>query len=237
MERYLIIKYYFFDFDFEIRMALKNEQEKVIYLCSLAQSAYHVSGSKEWFEFYLQGASVCIVTLALVMLLLTIIVTNQTTQILGIRRKKLIVAVNSRSSTVLIHGNSGKQSVRLPTVICASWISWYSEQVADHCPRSQKLYIPHCYTRSDLYRIYLDNVRATPDAATIINIKWFCRVLKKQFTHLHMASKVQLGFCDECIKLTEARLKATTEEEKASYRHAQTLHFELQRAERVAYQR
>lgn len=119
-----------------------------------------------------------------------------------------------------------------------AWISKYSEQIGDFCPRSGKLFIPHCYTRADLWRVYVVDIRATYGSGSkILNVAWFSRIMKKSFPLLHLACRLMLGFCDECIRLTEARLKASNEEEKAAYQRAQTLHFELQRAERVAYQR
>ena len=42
--------------------------------------------------------------------------------------------------------------------------------------------------------------------------------------------------CDECITLTETQLKANNKEEKTAYQCVQTLYFELQQSEQVAYQ-
>jgi hypothetical protein len=113
----------------------------------------------------------------------------------------------------------------------------YSEQIGDFCLRSGKLFIPHCYTRTDLYRVYVLELRELPNTTQVLNLSWFSRVMKIRFPQLHLACRLMLGFCDECIQLTEARLKASNEQEKATYQRAQTLHFELQRGERVAYQR
>jgi hypothetical protein len=147
----------------------------------------------------------------------------------------LLQALATRDHTVHIHGSEGRMIIKTTTSVAVGWISLYSEQIADYCPRSGKLFIPHCYTRTDLYRIYLDEMRATPATTDVLSVQWFCRLLKSRFPLLHLASRVMLGFCDECLSLSEARLKASNEEEKAAYRRAQTAHFELQRAERVAY--
>jgi len=146
-------------------------------------------------------------------------------------------AIATRDYSVIIHGNTGRIALNPVTDQATGWLSLYSENIGDYCPRSGKLYIPHCYTRSDLYRIYIFEMRAVPGTLQVLNKSWFCKVLKKRFPHVHLASKLMLGFCDECISLTEARLKASNEQEKAAYQRAQTLHFELQRGERVAYQR
>lgn len=144
--------------------------------------------------------------------------------------------MTTRDFTVQIHGNEGRLSLNPVTEQASAWISLYSEQIGDFCPRSGKLYIPHCYTRTDLYRVYIAEMHELSSNADVLTIQWFCRVFKTRFPRLHLASRLMLGFCDECIRLTEARLKASNEEEKATYKRAQTLHFELQCAEQVAYQ-
>jgi hypothetical protein len=158
-------------------------------------------------------------------------------QILGVSRSKLLQAVASRNHTIHIHGNEGTISLQPHIMQAIAWISRYAEQIADYCPRSGKLFIPHCYTRTDLWRVYIDEMRVTPNTTTVVKLAWFSRLLKIRFPHLHLASRLMLGFCDECVRLTEARLKASNEEEKTAFKRAQTLHFELQRAERVSYHR
>lgn len=146
--------------------------------------------------------------------------------------------MQTRDFTVVIHGNEGRLSLRTTTESAVAWISKYSEEIGDFCPRSGKLFIPHCYTRTDLFRVYVVDMRATFGPGTsIVNCAWFGRLMKSRFPLLHLACKLMLGFCDECIRLTEARLKASNDDEKAAYQRAQSLHFELQRAERVSYQR
>ena len=147
------------------------------------------------------------------------------------------MAINTRNYTMFIHGNKGCIHFSTVTDQAVAWISLYSKNIGDYYPRSAKFYIPHCYTYSDLYHIYISEMRGISNTSKVLNKPWFCKVMKKCFPQVHLASKLMLGFCDECITLTEARLKASNEEEKAAYQRAQALHFELQRGERVAYQR
>lgn len=145
-------------------------------------------------------------------------------------------AMDTRESVVYIHGNESRLSNN-PTIESAiAWIGIYSQQIGDYCPRSGRLYIPHCYTKRDLYNMYKLELEDIPGEQPFVQVAYFGKLLAKHFPHLHMASKLMLGVCDECLHLSEVRRKCTNELEKAAYKQAHSQHLALQRAERIAYQ-
>lgn len=146
------------------------------------------------------------------------------------------MCVRTRESAVLIHGNEGTIHRSPISELAIAWIGRYSQEVGDYCPRSGKLYIPHCYTRRDLHGVYRMEMQDVPGVDRILTVAWFSQLMRRHFPHLHLASRLMLGVCDECLRLSEARRKCTNEMEKAAFKRAQTIHLELQRAERVAYQ-
>ncbi len=78
-------------------------------------------------------------------------------------------------------------------------------------------------------------MQALNTVMNVLSLSWFSHTVAVHFPHLHMASKLLLGVCDECLRLSEAKNKCSTEQEKAAYTQAKTIHLELQRAERIAY--
>jgi hypothetical protein len=156
--------------------------------------------------------------------------------VVGISHTKLNVAIKTRQSSIIIHGNEGQQHKNTAVDQAIAWITQYSQAIGDYCPHSTRLFIPHCYTKQDLFRIYKLELADLPEPPRTLTYAWFVKILKTHFPDLHMASKLMLGVCDECLRLSEARRKCTNELEKAAFRQAQTAHLNLQRAERVMYQ-
>ena len=79
-------------------------------------------------------------------------------QIFGVGCKKLLYAITTRNHTVYIHGNKGYQALNTPTLQYIAWISWYSSEIADYYPCSEKLFILQYYTCTNLYRIYITEI-------------------------------------------------------------------------------
>ena len=196
-----------------------SEAEKTTAAREMCNYAYRDDDNNEWFEFFLYGKPVC---------------SQLICNVMGIGRRKFSACMDSRHSTVIVHGNIGRVHLNVRHEHAIAWTQDYVTNIGDYCPRSGKLYLPHCYTRADLYALYKE--QNSLEGQSVLSSTWFGRLFKKNFPHVHTACRLMLGYCDECIKLSESRRKCSNQYEKDAWKFAHGQHLQLQQAECIAYQ-
>ena len=99
---------------------------------------------------------------------------------MNVKRFNAIANDFKNGSEFYRHGNKGSVKRTVKTSECCAWISFFVNAIGDQQPDSDKIHLPSCFTKLNLYKKLCDEL----DKDVLVSQSHFYGIMERQFSHV-----------------------------------------------------